>query len=91
MEHVGGDFRHAALAGCFHQLLVDGLQFLGSFLDARFEVVARGLQRGIALLNLRQHFVEAVNQDSDFIRTAFDRANGIIFLLRHGADRSHQI
>jgi hypothetical protein len=71
MEHVGGDFRHAAPAGSFHQLLVDVFQFLGPFLHALFQIVPRRLQGGVARLNLREHFVEPVHQLAHFIVALF--------------------
>ena len=43
----------------------------------------RLLQGGVALLNLSEHFVEAVNELAQLIGTVFGRADGIIFPHRN--------
>ena len=42
-------------------------QFERAFVDAPLQILARTPQFRVAVLNLLQHFVEAVNQNADFI------------------------
>ena len=50
-------------------------------LDAVFQLVVRRLEIGVALLDLREHFVEPVDELADFVLALLAGAHGIILPL----------
>ena len=54
------------------------LEFARAFLDAGFEAVMGQLEFGVAMLNLTEHFVEAIEEQTDFVVEFFGDAQGII-------------
>ena len=66
-------------------------QITRAFLDAFFQFVPGQQQRVVALLDLSQHFIEAVNELAEFVRGFLLGANGIIFLRRNGFGRLRQM
>src|SRR5712664_4095659 len=68
----------------FFNLLLGGFQFRSAFLDALLQLIMSLSQSSLALLDLRQHVIESIDQNSQFAGTA-DRSctNGIVLLAEN--------
>ena len=53
-------------------------QFERAFVHAPLQVFAGVAQLGVAILDLSQHLIEAIDQDADFVLRLLVRTNGII-------------
>ena len=66
-------------------------QFCGARFDPLFKLVARALKLRVALLDLVEHPVKAVDKRAQFIVLFFDSTNRVIVSVSDGFSRLHQM
>lgn len=73
------------------QFLVGGLELGGALDDPLFQLITGPLKRHILLLNLHEHLVEGVHENSHLIFAVGDGADRIVLFSGHGFGRLHQL
>jgi hypothetical protein len=75
---------HVGLLGRFlghAQLAFGTLEVVGAGLDALFELVARALQRGVASLDLTEHVVERIGQDTELVLAQLGGTQRVVLVV----------